>query len=91
MVNVELSIVNKRRQILTLVIGNRQLAIDYLLGLTVHSVIPAPGAVFFQLQPRLVVAAVLFARVVALFTLCTRQRDNNANCFFCHESLSVSA
>jgi hypothetical protein len=85
-----LSIVNDRSGFLslTIAIDNWKFTIDNLLGFPVRGMVPAPGAVLLEFQPRLVVAAVFLAGVVALFALRTRQRDDNTNCFLCHVYLS---
>lgn len=70
--NGQRSVGNECQAIVAPTIGNWQLTIGQLLGLAVRGVGAAPGAIFLELQPRLVVAAVLFAGVVALFALSTR-------------------
>src|SRR5262249_17095016 len=60
-----------------------------LLRLAVLGVLAAARAEFLQRQPIGIVALVLFRVVVALFTVGTRPRDQDAVCFLGHGGLSL--
>lgn len=59
-------------------------AIAALLGFTMYSLAAAEAAELVQLKARRVVALVLGAGVVPVFTLCTGHIDDYAICFLCH-------
>ena len=63
---------------------DKQLAIRELLLLLVQRVLAAARTELVELDAARIVAAILLRRVVALFALGARQRDDRPNIFLCH-------
>jgi hypothetical protein len=59
----------------------------FLLGLAMERMTAAPRTEFLELEPVLVVAAILFRGIVSLTALAARQGNNRTDCFLCHFSL----